>query len=260
MAGVALLIAQAGKITAKDQKAAEAITAAIMALGGEKNIDNIKSLILTGTTKYSSHGAVDETEIRILLPDNYLRIDKRIGYGTLQYARASSGESLNIGFTETGGPLGVPRANEVNRFASLLIGALLKGDPVAPLIISAVADTSNKFSIAKETGVLGEIEFDPVRKYPLLISYKDAVRNLTIYKTTYNDGKITSERGGSGNEEFVDSIMRFKDRIAVDGVMFPGTIVFESRGKPISELKFENIQINPKLSLADFEIPNFPSR
>jgi hypothetical protein len=60
---------------------------------------------------------------------------------------------------------------------------------------------------------------------------------------------------GLGGEELVDSVIRFKDRIAVDGVMFPGTIVFESGRGGDRELKIENIQINPKLSLADFEIP-----
>ena len=253
--GVVLLTAKSGKITAKDQKAAEVIKAAITALGGEENIDNVKSLILTGTTKYYSYDAVDDTEIRILLPDNYLRIDKRSGMTV--YARASKGKTQTAGFTETGDRMGTNHANEVNRFAYLLLGALLKGDPVAPLTISAVSNTSDKFSIAKETGVLGEIEFDPSSKFPFLISYKDAERKMTIQKNSRDTGGKFSGNIviGPGAEELVDSIMRFKDRFAVDGIMFPRTIVFESRGKPVKELKIEKIQINPKLTLADFEIP-----
>jgi hypothetical protein len=257
-AGVVSLIAQSVKITAKDQKAAEAIAAAITALGGEKNIDNIKSLILTGTTRYYSHSGVYETEIRILLPDNYLLIDKRIGSEMTIYARASKGESRTVGFTGTGERMGVPLSNEVNRFSSLLIGALLMGDPVAPLTISAVVGASGRFSIAKATGALGEIEFDPKEKYPLLISYTDVVRNITVQENnkTNANGKFSgSIRIGPGPEELVDSIMRFKDRVAVGNVVFPGTIVFESRGKADRELKIEKVQINPKLTLADFEIP-----
>ena len=251
-AGVVLLIAQSGKITAKDQKAAEAITAAITALGGEKNIDNIKSLILTGTTKYYAGSAVDETEIRILLPDSYLRIEKRIGNVLTIYRRVSKGESHTVGFTGTGGRVEVyPLTNEVNSFFSLLMGALLKGGPIAPLNLSAVAGTSDKFSIATETGAPGVIEFDPVRKYPLLISYKDVVRNLKMTQTASHNFPLMR----LGEEEVIDSVMRFNDRVAVEGIMFPLTIVFESGRKTDGELKIEKVQINPKLTLADFEIP-----
>ena len=268
-ASVVLLTAQSGKITAKDQKAAEAMKAAITALGGEKNLDNVKSLILTGTTKYYSHVAVDDTEIRILLPDNYLRIDKRSGMTV--YAKASKGKAQTAGFTETGDRMGTTVRDEVNRFSCLLLGALLKGDPLVLPNLSSVVGTSSKFNIATETGILGEIEFDPKEKYPLFISYKDTVRNIAKFSTTEKPeniektpSKLLSANSsnnirftmvGPGLEEIVDSIMRFKNRIAVDGIMFPETIVFESRGNAISELKIEKIQINPKLSLADFEIP-----
>jgi hypothetical protein len=117
-----------------------------------------------------------------------------------------------------------------------------------------VAGTSDKFSIAKETGALGEIEFDPMEKYPILISYKDAVRNIVQIKTPLPNGKFNFWMG-PGDEELVDSVMRFKDRVAVNGVMFPGTIVFESGRAGDRELKIEKVQINPKLTLADFEIP-----
>ena len=252
---VALLSAQSGKITAKDQKSADAITAAITALGGEKNINNIKSLILTGTTKYFSHSGVDETEIRILLPDNYLRIEKRIGRGSTIYYKASNGESQRRGFDGTGNALHGSEANEVNRFASLLMGLLLKGDPVAPVTISAASGLSDRFSIAAETEAIEEMEFDPAGKYPLLVSFKDAVTNIggpVITKT--EKGRIISL---STEHKIVDSVMRFTDRVVVDGVMFPGTIVFESGGKTVWELKIEKIQINPKLSLADFELPEY---
>ena len=250
---VALLTAQAGKITTKDQKSAESIAAAITALGGEKNIDNIKSLILRGTMTYSTRSHVDETEIRILFPDNYLRIDKRIGSGSMtRYAGVSSGESRYRVLDGTGGKMYSAAYNEVNRFAVLLMGALLKGVPVAPLTISAVAGTSDRFSIAKETGVFGEIEVDPVSKYPLLISFKDDKR------PTMTDGTLSFSMG-IGEVKTIDSVMRFADRVAVDGVMFPGTIFWEPGDSDgtIRELKIEKVLINPPLSLADFEIPEY---
>ena len=255
-AGAVLLIAQSGKINARDQKATEAVADARKALGGDKNIDDIKSLVLTGTIKYSAISLENEIEIRILLPDNYLWITKSKD-GVTNYRGVSKGESLNVGFRgkETiVAPLFSPE-DELNRLALLLMGVLMKNVSVAPLSISSVSGTSDKFSVANATGTAGEIGFDPRGKYPLHISFKDIVQfppqTIVDPKTKFRVTNVVPTGPG-------ESTMRFKDRFAVDGVMFPKTIVIESRGginEGISEVRFEKIQTNPKLTLSDFEIP-----
>jgi len=255
--GVALLMAQSAKTTAKDQKAAEAMAVAIKAMGGEKNIDGIKSLILTGTSKYPQSGVESKVEIKILLPDNYIKIIERqpqvLKIST--YFAFSKGEYKNAGFVgkDRSSMLPIDFKDEFNRFACLMMGMLLKSDPVAPLTISSVAGTTNRFSIEKTTGVLGEIEFDPKEKYPTLISFKDVV---VLPPRPVQDPVTKNVYSIRGETEVVNNITRFKDRVDVDGVMFPKTIVFESRG--IEEIYIEKVQINPKLTLKDFEIPQEP--
>jgi len=249
------MAAQSGKITANDKMAAEAISDAIKALGGEKNLDGIRSLVLTGTEKVFTSDVMMEIEIRILLPDNFLMISKRDvpGFGPSSvYRGVSKSEVRNAAFTGTGKVATAPFTpeDEINRYASMLMGALLKGDAVAPLTLTSVADASNRFSVANAAGVLCEIEFAPGEKYPLLVSYKNVVGRFMMQQT---DNSMIGRIGPVS--ETVDSIMRFNDRAAVDGVMFPMTIVFESRGNVDREIRFEKIQINPKLTITDFDIP-----
>jgi len=256
-AGVVLLMAQSGRITAKDQRATQAITEAITALGGEKNIDGIRSLILTGTSQLAGNPIRQEVELRILLPDSFLWINTSniMGNKMVRYNGASKGELLNASFM---GAERIPSITadsldaQLNRFANLLMGALLKSGPIAPLTLSSTAGASNRFSIEKATGLLGEIEFDPQGKYPLLISYKDVVQlPPQMPKNPRKKMTITDLSPGTS---VVDAVVRFKDRASIDGVMFPRTIVTESQGD-IREFRFGNIQINPNLTLKDFEIP-----
>ena len=257
-AGIMLLMAQSGKIIGKDQKTAEAITAARKALGGEKNIDNIKSLILTGSRRHLKSGQRIEIEIRILFPDSFLQITKRDSFGNyIAYRGVSKGKLLQETFEDEKKILtSQENLNSViNWFTCLLMGAVLKNEPDAPMSLTSVSDASNRFSLANARGALGEIEFDSDSKYPVSISFKDIV------------GKISSQIsvGPKANSQIisfpteyntVDTIMRFKDRAAVDGIMFPRAIVLERLDNRDAdfEFKFDKIQINPKLTLADFEI------
>jgi len=247
-------MAQSGKITAKDQKATETIAAAIKALGGEKNINGINSLILIGTSKHLTNEIEQEIELRILLPDSFLLISKRIDINSITYQGVSKGELRNASFDSAMRNVTVPRFNsddELKRFACLLLGALLKSDPVAPLTLSSVANTSDKFIFENARGVLGEIEFDPGEKYPMLIKFKDVLQ-LPPQMTQISATQRIFNPVPTGPGE---TTMLFKDRSAVNGVMFPKVIVWESGNSSIRELRFDKIQINPKLTLADFEIP-----
>jgi hypothetical protein len=264
--GAVSLIAQSGKITTKDQKAAAAITAAKKALGGEKNIDGIKSLILTGTSKALQPDRSYTTfkiEIRMLLPDSILWINKTsVGEsGLTMYSGVSKGELRDAAFfgtQQTQGPERDLRDQkavnaQLDRFAYLLMGALLKSDPIAPITIAPVSGTADKFSMSKAEGVLGEMEFDSKGKYPSLIRYKETVRKLQPISSNPVAGR--TDVSLFGRTEIVDAIIRFKDRVATDGVLFPRTISYESRGNIDREMKIEKVLINPKISLEDFELP-----
>jgi len=272
--GASFLPAQSGEILPKDQKAIEAIAAAKKALGGEKNIDNIKSLILTGTEKqlqpagnYSQH----RFELKIMLPDNFIWITHMATTprgASYRYHGVSNGELRSEMYTGTErAPKVVPQNFNMQTAANvqldvtsrLLIGAVLKvlkSDPADPITILAIPDIHNRFSITSTRGMFVDVEFDPKDKYPSSVMYKTTVPPIfTAQPANSKPGSITIIPS-SDKPEVVDAVIRFKDRVAVDGVMFPKNIIYENAdGNVFRELLIEKVQINPKLSLKDFELP-----
>ena len=257
-----VLPAQSGGITTKDQKAKEALDTAVKALGGADKIGEIKSLIIKGTQILilheglgSSPGVISskptprEFEIRILLPDSFIRIDNptttNSGFGV------SGGmliPPIQLSVVTTDGnpsPEKMPgleesivanRLNErIDEWSRFLIGTLMQSGP-SPLTLSS-ASKPGVFSINKKDGVAGEIEFDSKTCYPSVIRYNAPRRTMVAESGNAFDGE-----------------MRFQDRFSVNGIMFPRTITTFEPENPTRELRIEEVQINPKLSLADFEI------
>jgi hypothetical protein len=144
--------------------------------------------------------------------------------------------------------------DEVDRFTYLMMGVLLKSDLVVPLTLTSTSGVPERFSMARITGEMGMIEFDSREKYPVLIRYKDVVA-ITKGEIGVTPGSGPVNISSKPGTEVVDTVIRFNDRVAVDGVMFPKTIIFESTIWGETEVRFEKIQINPKLTLKDFEIP-----
>ena len=251
-----LLVAQSGKIESKDKKAAAAIEAAKKALGGENIIDGIKSLLLTGTI--TTGASKENFEIKILLPDNYIkyrkmqddaydarrneRNDLLRSHGINATSRVlgiSNGELIEERTTVDGIKTyhkynidNMPYANRtLDELARLLLGTILKTDSKAPLTVSSLQGASNKFSVVTARGLLCEIEFDSKHKYPSVITYKDE---------TLPGRQV---------------VVRFKDREAIDGVMFPKTMVeeYEFNNKAgQTKWEFDKVLINPKLDINDF--------
>ena len=237
------LPAQTGGLTTRDQKAKEAMDAALKALGGADKIGDIKSLIIKGTYQIKganlpNRGGIDKHEIRILLPDNIINIT--------EYPDATWYHGVSQGKIFAYLPPDAPisraeheRSLQVNNFwpairdwTLFLCGLLMKSGP-APLTISS--DVPGVFNLTLNTGQSmfdihpGQIEFDAKTGYPSVIRYTD------------NLGGISE--------------LRFSDRFAVDGIMFPRVIgQYDSRGF-YYERRIEEVQINPKLSLKDFEGP-----
>jgi len=234
------LTAQTGGITTKDQKAKEAMDAALKALGGADKIGDIKSLIIKGTYQNNLRGTnYNKHEIRILLPDNFIQITEYPDDTTFH------GVSQGKFFTALPSELPMPKA-EVERqmqstnfwptirdSAFFLCGTLMKSG-FAQLAISSDLKPG-VFSLTLNTGQSrfdihpGQIEFDAKTGYPSVIRYTD-------------------DYGGI-------SELRFRDHFSVNGIMFPRVIErINSRGSQF-ERRIEEVQINPKLSLKDFEGP-----
>lgn len=250
------LPAQSGGITANDQKAQDAIDTAIKALGGADKISDIKSLIITGSVidtiktdpRVAKSGIItSKAEIRILLPDNMIRMsrddngDYHRGYmGLFRGEITSSNDTIK---NLTGVSKVIRTWKEIITASHDLVGILMMSGPT-PLRLSS-SSKSGVFNLIMPAGNIsdiGEIEFDSKTGYPSVIRYNESIDF------------------GSGAPEI--EIKFSSDRFPVNGIMFPRVITHASRTTTfsldtISELRIDEVLINPKLSLKDFENPKY---
>jgi len=255
------LTAQSNGIAIKDSKAKEAVDAAHKALGGADKVNGIKSLVMSGTGTnavftLTNQGPMKTTgsityefEIRILLPDNIFQVEMVNKGGSLPssttYRIVSNGEAFIRTMPEllTSSNVNASKSsNLINRqlqeMARLLIGMLIKAGPM-PLTVTS-GSTPERFTITTTGGgnETYEVEFDAKGKYPSIVRYK-------IPSVKMLDREIGIEQ---------NVMMKFRERVVVDGVMFPRVITSKAEAMD-REMRIEKIQINPKLTLKDFEIP-----
>jgi len=288
----ALLSAQTGGITAKDPDAKKAMDAAHKALGGADKIGGIESFVIKGTQSLTrAAGYVspisgtspkpstsNNIEIRILLPDSFLNI---IGV-TQIYQGVSQGKlipSLPVVSTAiVTGPDGkdlsvspeiaAARARDMavvdnhrttermDEWARFLLGTLMKAGSTQLTISSG--SKPNLLTLTKTDGAaLGEMEFDSKTGYPSVIRYRKADAPQ-LERGVLVGGIGGDMRGGGlfGGLGTVNDEIWFQDRFSVNGIMFPRIITtIDAESMVIFELRIEEVQINPKLSLKDFEMP-----
>ena len=253
------LQAQSNGITTKDAKAKEVVDAAHKALGGAEKIDGIKSLILSGTGTVASTTPF-EFELRMLLPDNYFRFEKDFEtepytHTITRHRSISKKETINLTITDPAGSMSTtPRPTtskdpdtinaNLEFMARLLVGALMKAGPM-PLTLSS-GSIPDKFNITAPAGVFWEIEFDAQSKYPSIIRYKQWV----VASFTPGGPWIPP----TPNYEEQETVMRFSEWMAVDGIMFPRLVTYKADTVD-RVMRIEKVQINPKLTLKDFEVP-----
>ena len=274
----AFLTAQSGGITTTDPKAKEMLDTALQALGGADKIGDIKSLIVkgkatswafslkTGSQGTKAYSSTSDIEIRILLPDNFIEInrfpERTVYYGISQGKLLPPGTTtvvrLNNGrvqaITQDADIAERNQAISVNaradQWSRLLTGTLVKAGPV-PLTLSS-GSTSGVFTLTKMDGDLGEVEFDSKTGYPLLVrtgGSRPANTSFPQFKSDYTSPSSFSSIGMAYDRE-----IRFSDRFSVNGVMFPRIIT--TTGWMIDiEWRIVDVQINPILSMKDFEVP-----
>ena len=242
-------------VTFKDQPSQDLFVASRAAIGrGEGSIKNLRSLILKGHARLAQDGgstAESSVEIKILLPDAYLRVDT-LG-GTVR-ATGFEGNHLLTKITE-GGQTSAPPASmtsslikgERARFARLLLGSATELSPVLRLVgrsapgiggmerpgegarIGAVYDSANELRLIEFSGPDGFYTRFVVdsAKLPQRLEFQGAKDE--IWTTT------------------------FSDRRAVGGLLLPYHIVTQGRGAVREDLRLDEIQVNPELSKGDFK-------
>ena len=248
-------------ITTKDKNAKEAVDKAIKALGGKEKIDGIKSLVIKATVLSNSSKYLDslaitdhsaelrqrvesqeetpkDMEIRVLFPDNFIRINRYpekktlIGFEGFSNGKAIRRLPPQVDENSTrADEMRVARyPTHLKQHARTVIGMIMKSG-FTPATISSGAKPG-VFEMSIQTGqkyydiIPDEIEFD-ADGYPSVIKYIS------------DSGNATEER--------------YSERFSVDGIMFPRVIT--NNGLVSSVIRIEEVRINPKLSLKDFEIP-----
>ena len=287
------LMAQSGSITTKDQKAKEAVDTALRAVGGTDKINGIKSLIIKGTEiLLPSSGTVTQggipakpslpyqIEIRIMLPDSFIIIIRQnqmvvsydgVSQGTLipPYIKMStvfskpsitpdgkvfqiSPERIALLAKDDETSENYEINKKLDEWSRFLIGTLMKAGSTQMVLSSG--STSGVFTLTKADDTVGKIEFDSKTGYPSVIRYKTPEEPKLI-SGAIRLSEVGGGATGSPMQAKYDEI-RFLDRFSVNGIMFPRVITkTESKSNIIIEWRIEEVRINPKLSLKDFELP-----
>jgi hypothetical protein len=247
----------------KDQQVESIVSATREALGGTNNIANIKSFLAKGRiiiTPVIGNPSPQNIEIRVLLPDNAIRI---ISSSSEARYQGVSGNNLANEILVNGKPaadvkypatqLSVERA----RFTRLLLGMFMLPGPSTSLSIAMskdkITNKNNSLLVASGTsGVLCSIEIDSKSKYPFILRYKSkAMMPRAEPIIGMGSGSFSLPK-----MEDVEMTMYFGDRVLVNGIMFPKSIITKVRNTMIEEIRLENIILNANLQKRNFQISN----
>jgi hypothetical protein len=205
----------------RDAASRDAVEQARAAVLGSRPIEGFRSLRLTGRLRVgvSRDEAVDgQVDIRVLLPDRYLRVD------TLKGVARRAGFAGRALLTEKGDI----RA-EYAGFARLLLGlaAIVPAEP--KLTFESTGESAFADTIAVDvtgTGLSGRLVFDSATHVPLRL----------VYDSRYGAG----------------TVMSFANRRDVDGVTLPSRVTTLIADRVLETLMFDDIQVNPDFRDADF--------
>lgn len=210
------------------------------AAGGDAAVASVTSLVLTGTARVSAgdEGPPERTvEIRILLPDRYVRIEtagdwsKRTGF---------SGPALLTRITKAGTATTPPadivpallRAERA-RFARLLLGIASLTTPEVPLMLRQAPGSGDAAgpgttrvleAVNAQESFLARVFFDAAA-LPLRVEYGANARRIST---------------------------AFADRRKTGALLLPHAITTTLDGMPLEDIRLSAIAINPPLTKADF--------
>jgi len=241
----------------KDPTSESLLRAARVAVGrGEGKVLALRSLLLKGKSRVAlgDQPPVDASvEIRVLLPDNYLRIDAAPG------SRLITGFSGNRLLTavDDGDSLTAPPANlhagllkvEQARLARLLLGMATYVSPYYFVTFRAMG---------------GQTEMVNPLDAPARTVVRDGRLDSNVIEGAGRDGFyvrlfLNAERfpitlAYRGTKDAMHE-MSFADRREVQGLTLPFRIVTKDGKRTTDELVFDRIEVNAPLAAEDFVVP-----
>jgi hypothetical protein len=246
------------------QEAASELIAARAAVGPPAALAALKSLVLEGTIQNLNHntgvlGPEERLEIRILLPDNYLRIvrDSRVlrTYGFSGTTVLRSMRPIAPGpFTARLAPDPVALAADRATLARLMLGMV--GDTATALALTirtaTLPDGARALEASGADGFTAWLDLAPGSPVPLQLRFDADVsfpveggteRNLGHARVASMPPRVNAEVA-----------LMFEDRRLVGGLRLPHRIRRVSRGVTFEDIRLERVIVNPPLTAKDFEM------
>lgn len=211
-----------------------------MAVGGEASVAGITSLVMKGTAKVTANDggpAERAIEIRVLLPNNYLRIESG---GTWMRRSGFSGDAL-LTEIRRGETLDKPPAQmapallraEKARLTRFLLGTASITSPVVWMTLKQPGDVTE---VGSNLGRVLEARND-----------KENFMTQAFYDTAALPLRVEYE---GGNRRIS---IAFSDRKPVGDLLLPHTITTTVDGSLLEEIRLSAITVNAPLTKADFE-------
>lgn len=232
-------------VAMRDVKTRELMTAARVAVfGGPGGVALLRSMRLKGRSRFPDQdgGMIDAAvEIRILLPDHYLRID------TAPFGRRLNGVAGNtaINLTERANGQMTQDPSDARtllfadraQLARLMLGVAAYTSPALPLALStrdtpqAMPGPSDPLGIDVTgdhgfEGFIARLMLDAKSRAPGRVVFWDGDR--TVLTTAFSDRRSTG------------------------GMKAPYSIVTTAGERILDEMLFDEVAVNPKLTKADF--------
>jgi len=261
---------------AGDSKAEQLLTQARAALGGEKNLTNVRGLTATGTYQRTMQDRqlAGEMTIDLQLPDKLLRTESMspIADMTIITGQGINGEQLLRSQRTLNAPpgmivrMGQPPVGDAEAqavrnaradLARTALAFLLTPPASLPLEFTADGEAESdegKADVLEAKGVgnfAARILLDQKSHRPLMLMYRGVAPRVMIQQ------QGPGPEGGRGRAEaphdvpsppasqVVDIVLYLDDYRPVDGVMLPHRWARSIDGKPTEEMIFKTIRINP---------------
>ncbi|HMD35905.1 MAG TPA: hypothetical protein VKH42_13100 [Vicinamibacterales bacterium] len=264
----------------KDANAREILKRGRIAIGGVDAVGHVQAIVLQGLSRIPANtGPVEcELEIRILLPDRYLRID-RAPFGEKR-SGFEGRQSLSV-ISERGRTTLPPEhlvdqivQSERERMLQLLLGAAAYLSPrdvvtfrsvtgdVGSVQPQGTADAGQRAAVRRNQEAAGASTLSPpasdsgARTYvsttPNPYSFDVSVRPGAAFRYIADPATFLPSRITYINANGDEVTTTFAERRATEGLNLAYRITTMSRGKIIDDLLLDHIAVNPKLTKDDF--------
>jgi len=262
---------------AGDTKAEQLMAQARVALGGEKNLNNVKGLSASGTYQRTlqDRQVSGEVTLDLQLPDKLLRTESMspLGDFTVVTEQGVNGEKLLRNQRSVNAPPGVvirmgqPPAGDAEAqairnahadLARMALAFLLASPASLPLEFSSGGEAESDEGKADVIDAKGAGNFaariflDQKSHRPLMLVYRGVAPRVMIQTLQGPPPDGGRGRGDASHgapdtpaPQVVDIALYLDDYKPVDGVMLPHRMARSVDGKPTEETTFKTIRINP---------------